>query len=160
MKVQKSVFSTLVVILFFFGCEDKEKNEMYGPEIEWISGGTTATYLYTSGHHIGYEFQRSFIVLNGSGEVSINVQILNVDSTKVSGTFEVEEGLQYAIKVPGYKTGTVSSSGGKCMDVVFSSPNCLTTYEIGVWSYTVFGEWVDLDYCPKSLRFEEIVLSE
>ena len=56
----------------------------------------------------------------------------------VSGTLSVEKGTQYSVKVKGSISGSVGSSPvGKCLTVVFSSPNCLTREEISVDSYPV-----------------------
>ena len=124
----------LVVVLFLHGCEEEENNQLVtGPEIEWISGGTTTTYTYSGGVISGYYFHRSFTVLKESGEVTIDIQVLSHNDTKVSGIFNVEKGMQYSIKVKGNRSGsTISSPGAKCLTVVFSSPNCLTTQEISV----------------------------
>lgn len=153
-------------MLFFLSCEDKENENQLdsGPEIEWISGGTTTTYTYSGGVISGYYFHRSFNVLKESGEVTVNIQVLNVDSTTVSGTFYVEKGKQYSLKIKGSKSESqLSSLGSKCLMVVFSSPNSLNSQEIQVDSYLVqsYNEWVgDTYYCPKSLIFGEINLLE
>ena len=43
MNKKEIVLSILVVMFFFFGCENEDNNNplVSGPEIEWISGGTT-----------------------------------------------------------------------------------------------------------------------
>ena len=164
MKTKKIIFLILVVIFFFYGCPkdtiepDQPVPLASGPEIEWISGGTTMTYRYMSGFLIGYNFHRSFIVSKESGEISIDIQILNNDTTKVSGTFNVEKDMQYALEVKGTMTGRKDSSPGvECLTVVFSSPNSLTTYEIMVPSFLTMSGGFDFYYCPKSLIFGEIV---
>lgn len=167
MRTKEIVFSILVVMFFFFGCSKDESNTPTGsntlpsgPEIEWVSGGTTITYSYSGGVISGYGFHRSFIVLNESGEISINVQILNDDNTKVSHTFNVEKGIQYALKVNGSINGRqISSPGAGCLTVVFSSPNCPTTKEIRVGSYLVSIGGFDNYYCPKSLSFGTISIT-
>ncbi len=162
MKTIKVILSALCFIFFFSGCEENSNNKLIsGPEIEWISGGTTTTYTYSGGVISGYYFHRSFNVTKESGEVTINIQILNNDNTKVSGTFNVENGKQYSLKVKGSKSGSqVSSPGSNCLSVVFSSPNSLTTQEIKVGSYLVSSGGLDTYYCPTSLIFGEISLLE
>lgn len=166
MKTKEIVLTVLVFMFFFLGCEDEDKNNQLvsGPEIEWISGGIQFTATYSGGVISSYYFHRSFNVLKESGEVTINIQVLNADSTMVSGTFNVENGMQYSLKVRGSKSESqVSSSGSKCLTVAFSSPNSLTTQEIQVGSYLVqsYNEWIgDTYYCPKSLIFGEISLLE
>ena len=166
MKTKINVLSILLFILILLSCEENGKDNGLesGPEIEWISGGTTTTYTYSGGAVSGYYFHRSFNVLKESGEVTISVQVLNVDSTMVSGTFNVEKDKQYSLKIKGNKSGSqVSNPGSNCLTVVFSSPNSLTNQEIQVNSYLVqsYNEWVgDTYYCPKSLVFGEINLLE
>lgn len=158
--MKKSKLLSIILILSFFliGCEDKDNNQLVpGPEIEWISGGTTTTFTYSGGVLSGYNFYRSFIVLNESGEVTIEVQVENKNDTKVSETLNVETGMQYSIKVKGTKSGSsVSSPGGKCLTVIFSSPNSLTSQEISVNSYPVSTGIGDTYYCPSSFVFGEI----
>ncbi|MBN2261187.1 MAG: hypothetical protein JW702_11615 [Clostridiales bacterium] len=162
MKTIKVVLTAIVFLFFFSGCEEKDNIELIsGPEIEWISGGTTTTYTYSGGVISGYYFHRSFSVLKESGEVIINIQILNDDNTKVSGTFNIENGKQYSLKVKGSKSGSqVSSPGSNCLTVVLSSPNSLTNQEIKVGSYLISSGGIDTYYCPTSLIFGEISLSE
>ena len=162
MKKSKLLSITLIIAFILIGCEDKDNNQLVpGPEIEWISGGTTTTFTYSGGVLSGYNFYRSFIVLNESGDITIEVQVLNENDTKVSGTMNVEKGTQYSIKVKGSKSGSVGSSPvEKCLTVVFSSPNCLTNEEISVNSYPVSSGIGDTYYCPSSLSFGEISIVE
>ena len=165
MKKIEIFISILLIIILLLGCKDDDDNPFEsGPEIEWISGGTTITYTYSGGVISGYNFYRSFNVINKSGEVSISVQVLNINDTKVTGKFNVEAGKQYSLKVSGSKKSSkVSSPGAKCLTVVFTSPNSSSKQEIQVTSYAVssYNEWVgDTYYCPTSLTFSEINISE
>ncbi len=161
MKTKEIILSVLSVMFVCFGCEKDNSNQLVpGPEIEWVSSGTAITYTYSAGVVSGYYFHRSFNVLNESGEVSIDVQVLNDDNTKVSGTFTVDKDTQYSLEVRGSKSSSqVSSPGETCLTVVFSSPNSLTKQEIRVDSYLVSGGIGDTYYCPKSLTFGEISIS-
>jgi hypothetical protein len=160
------IFSILFIMFISLGCpDDTEINSMEsGPEIEWISGGNVISYSYSGGVLSGFNFQRSFKVLNKSGEVSVNVQVLSDNDSKVTGTFDVEKGKQYEVKVQGSrKSSKVSSPGTKCLTVVISSPNCASKQEIQISSYPVssYNEWVgDTYYCPTTLAFGEISISE
>jgi hypothetical protein len=162
MKKSKLLSITLIIAFFLTGCEDKDNNQLVsGPEIEWISGGLTTSYTYSGGVLSGYYFNRSFHAINESGDVTIEVQVLNENETRVSGTLSVEKGMQYSIKVKGSISGSVGSSPvGKCLTVVFSSPNCLTREEISVNSYPVSSGFGDSYYCPRSLSFGEISIVE
>lgn len=148
------------------GCpDDTEINSMEsGPEIEWISGNIVISYSYSGGVVSGFNFQRSFKVLYESGKVSVDVQVLSDKDSKVTGTFDVEKGKQYEVKVQGIrKSSKASSPGAKCLTVVFSSPNCASKQEIQISSYPVssYNEWVgDTYYCPATLAFGEINISE
>lgn len=96
-----------------------------------------------------------------SGEVTINVQVSNDDNTRISGTFNVNKGVTYSLKVKGSKSGSeVSSFGSNCLTIVFSSPNSLTTQEIKISSYPVSSGGIDIYYCPKTLTLGKISLSE
>ena len=65
MKKIEAILSILVLFFFITGCEEKDNNNLLsGPEVEWISGGTTTTYTYSGGVISGYYFHRSFNVLN------------------------------------------------------------------------------------------------
>lgn len=162
MKPQLVILSALCLFFFFSGCKNDDNTKLVsGPEIEWISGGTTTTYSYSGGVISGYNFHRSFKVVNESGEVTIKVQVLDDDNSAVSATFTVEEGTEYALTVHASKSGSQSSNpGSKCLTVVFSSPNSLSDQEIKVDSYLVSSAGMDLYYCPKTLSFGEIGLSE
>ncbi|MFC2121992.1 hypothetical protein ACFLTI_10405 [Bacteroidota bacterium] len=153
----------IIFILCLICCEDKDQdNQISGPEIEWISGGTTITYSYISGILSGYFFHRSFNVLNASGEVTIDVQVEDDVDTKVSTTINVEKGNLYGVTVKGSIAGRhMSSPGTTCLNVVFSSPNSSKTQKISVDSYLVqsFNEYIpDYYYCANSLNFGEINL--
>lgn len=158
----KRIFIIFLFILTFICCEVDKLGP--GPEIEWISGDTTTTFQYSSGVLSGYSFYRSFNVVNNSGEISIEVQVMGENDTKVSGTFDVESDRQYSIKVTGSIKGRrLSSPGLNCLSVSFNSPNSLTNQEIQVESYFVqsFNELInDSYYCPVSLSFGEIILME
>jgi hypothetical protein len=167
MKIQRFCFFILFVIIFFNSCNDDDDDNnpsMSGPEIEWISGGLTTSYTYSGGVLSGYSFRRSFTVLNESGKVTIEVKVNTDDDARISSTFNVEKGKQYALKVDaGKKSPHATNPGAKCLTVVFSSPNCSTKQEIQVNSYVVssYNEWVgDTYYCPSSLTFGEISISE
>lgn len=150
----------MCLLFCFTACEEKN-NSISGPELEWISGGTSITYTYSGGVISGYNFHRSFNVTKESGELTVNVQISGDDNSKVSGTFNVENGKQYSLGVKGTKSGShVSSPGSKCLTVVFSSPNSQTDQEIKVDSYLVSSGGIDTYYCANSLVFGEISLSE
>ena len=93
--------------------------------------------------------------------VSIDVQVLNEDDTKVSATLNIEMGMQYIVKVKGIKSGsTASSPVTKCFTVIFSSPNYLNSQEIGVNSYSVSSGFGECYYCPNSLSLEAISIVE
>ena len=163
MKAKEIVLSILVFMFFFLSCEDKDENNQLepGPEIEWISGGTTTTYTYSGGVISGYYFYRSFNVLKESGEITLDIQVIDDNNTKITGTFNVENGKQYSLKVKGSISGSQGSSpGSKCLTVVFSSPNCLTNQEIKVDNYLVSSGGIDTYYCPKTLIFGEMSLLE
>jgi len=147
------------------GCsKDGDEFTGFGPEIEWISGGTTMTYIYSRGVVAGYNFKRSVEVKKGSGEIEISIGIKGNSESKITEKFEVEKGKQYKFSIRGGISGRiVSSPMESCMTVVFSSPNCHDSYEIKVNSYTVMSsnEYVpDMDYCPESLVLSEIIISE
>jgi hypothetical protein len=166
MKKKEIIFSLLLIMFISLGCpDDTEIDSMQsGPEIEWISGGTVISYSYSGGVLSGFNFHRSFKVLNESGKVSVDVQVQGDKDSKVSGTFNVEKGKQYDLKVKGSKKSSkVSSPGNKCLTVVFSSPNCSSKQEIQISSYAVpsYNEWVgDTYYCPTAFTFGEIIISE
>jgi len=157
----KLLYYFAIVVFLSISCEDNDNKIVDGPEVEWVSGGTSTTYTYSGGVLSGYYFHRSFKVLNESGEVTIEVQVENKNDTKVSETFNVEQGMQYSLKVNGSKIGsTVSSPGGECLNVVFSSPSSRTTEEISVGSYSVSTGIGDTYYCPDSFNFGDINLVE
>ena len=157
---------SVLLLTLFNTCKEKKDDigPVQGPVVEWISGGTTTTYSYSSGVLSGYYFFRRFKVLKESGEVTIHVQLVNNSATRVTGTFQVEKDKQYGLKVKGSKSGsTLSNPGGTCLTVEFSSPNSASTQKIVVDSYLVpaYNEWMsDQYYCPKSLSFGEITISE
>lgn len=160
-----SMILLFVIGLCFSGCEkDGDEFSRHGPEIEWISGGTTMTYVYSRGTVTGYNFKRTIDVIKGSGEIEINIAIQGNDETKATGLFQVEKGKQYKLSIRGgIKGRKMSNPADQCMTVVFSSPNCRKDYEIKVTSYTVFStnEWVpDMDYCPDGLVLSEIVITD
>jgi hypothetical protein len=160
MKMKGNILLGLFLIFILTSCP----NITSGPEIEWISGGTSITYTYSGGSVSGYYFHRSFEVVGESGEVTIEVKIQDDESTLVSHTFQVEKGNQYSIKVKGNKDGSsMSSPGSNCLTVEFSSPNCRSTQEISIDSYLVpgYNDLIgDTYYCPDALSFEDIILSE
>jgi hypothetical protein len=154
-----SIGFLLILLLLSPGCDKLGNNQISGPEIEWITGGTSITYTYSAGVLSGYYFHRSFVVGDESGEVVIEVQVENDKDTRVTKTINAEAGFQYSVKVKGSRNGSQGSSpGAKCLNVVFSSPNCHTTQVIDVDSYLVSTGPVDNYYCPTSLDFGEIEL--
>ena len=160
----KPLIMISIVVFLLTGCRD-DGNDFTGdgPEIEWISGGTTMTYNYSRGVVIGYDLKRSFTVSKQSGDVIIEVQIKGDNESKADSTFAVENGKTYGISVrAGIKGREVSNGAQSCLTVVFSSPNCRENYEIPVHSYLVMSsnEWVpDMEYCPESLSFGEFSIS-
>lgn len=167
MKNKEIIFSILFIMFISLGCDDDDTDidaVQSGPEIEWISGGIVISYSYSGGVVSGYNFKRSFTVLNESGKVSVDVQVQGDNESKVTGTFDVEKGRQYELKVKGIKKSSkVSSPGSKCLTVVFSSPNCPSKQEIQISSYSVpsYNEWVgDTYYCPTTFTFDELSISE
>lgn len=161
MQNLRSICFISVLVFIFFGCDKDNSGKISGPEIEWISGGTTTTYTYSGGVISGYYFHRSFDVLDKSGEVIIDVQVEDNKDTRVSTTMNVEAGSQYSIKVKGSKSGSQATSpGGKCLNVIFSSPNCHSTQTLSVASYVVSTGIGDTYYCPSSLVFGAIDLVE
>lgn len=158
---------TVVLLLTLFNtCKEKEDDigPVQGPVVEWIKGGTTTTYSYSGGVLSAYYFHRSFKVLKESGEVTIHVQVADHSDTRVTAVFQVEKDKQYKLSVKASKSGSSTSSpGSNCMTVEFGSPNSSTTEKITVNSYLVpaYNEWMtDQYYCPMSLSFGEITISE
>lgn len=168
MKYINTISVLFITLLFSLSACDKEGDENNfsgeGPEISWITGGTSMTFSYSSGALSAYNLKRSFTVTGESGEVTINVQIEGRDDPKVSGTFNVEKGKTYGLSLRGGINGRQTSSPGtSCFNVVFSSPNSRTEQKLAIDSYLVqsFNEWIqDSYYCPKSLNFGEISISD
>lgn len=159
-----SMILLFIIGLSFSGCEkDGDEFSGRGPEIEWISGGTSMTYIYSSGAISGYNFKRIIDVIKGSGEIEISIAVKGNDESKATGIFQVEKGKQYKFSIRGGIDGrTLSNPSDQCMTVVFSSPNCRDNYEIKVTSFmvTAANEWVsDTYYCPDNLVLSDIILT-
>ncbi len=160
-----SILGLIILGISLSTCS-KEEGEFtgQGPEIEWISGGTTMTYIYSRGVISGYNFRRSIEVIKGSGEIEISTAVKGKEDEKATGVFEVEKGKKYKFSIRGGINGrTLSNPAEQCMTVVFSSPNCRNNYEINVTSFTVYSsnEWVsDMNYCPDNLVLSDIIITD
>ncbi|NOZ46426.1 MAG: hypothetical protein GXO79_06550 [Chlorobi bacterium] len=153
----------LCFLFFTFCSDDTNKNNITEPEIEWIAGGTTTTFSYSSGVVSGFTFHRQFNAL-ASGDVNIDVQVKGDNETKVSGNYSIETGKKYNVSISASKSGSqLSNPGSTCLTIEFSSPNSVSKQDINVSSYLVpsYNEYVgDQYYCPKSLILGEVVISE
>ena len=161
------IIPLLAICLILTSCESFNGDNGFssnGPEIEWVEGGNTITNSYRSGTVTAYNFKRSVTVSKDSGEVEISLHKMGDKENVVSGTFVVEEGKQYKVSVQAGISGRRTVSGSEsCFSVVFESPNCRKDYEIQVPSFYVpsYNEWMpDMDYCPESFSFGEVIISE
>ena len=160
-----SACSCFLCFILISGC-DGDDNEFIetGPEIEWIQLGSAISYGYRSGVVSSYNFKRSFKVIKDSGEVEISLYKKGEKDNITTGTFIVENGKEYKVTVTAWISGRRTVNGSEdCFSVVFSSPNCRENYEIAVPSFFVpsYNEWMpDMNYCPESFSFGEVVISQ
>jgi hypothetical protein len=157
----KISISCVFLLTLLGNCQKEEGIDSDSPvKIQWISGGTTITYTYSSGMLSGYYFYRGFEVSQGSGEVIVHIQVSNDNSSMITDTIEAGFGEEYHLKVHGSINGRqLSSPGSECMEIIFSSPQSGTTAEITVNSFMANIGGIDNFYCPKEIVLGSITVN-
>jgi len=171
----------LFVFLILLACDKKSNLGVVvnnsGLEIAWgkidsLGSDTIIVYQYSNGGFSGYNFKQKFYVINGSGAEIITVNVLNDALTKISDTFNVEQGKQYeitinvSVKNPYYQG---SFFGQSCETIVCSSPNSTSSKDIfvpniqNISSLMLPGQSYPTQqisyYCPESLTINALNIS-